>query len=169
MEERRMRAIRLIVLAAAAIGFGSVLADADEIAVSLVNPQGRIDIPATAITQVHTFANIAFRNTETGKVVEYPDPRVEVCFTEDIHQRVCALTRRIVEQPLAIVIDCATVMKPIVREPLCNRPCFDIATGDLDEATALAKRIRTGTNRACAPSSRTFVSPLHRLPRAAGG
>jgi preprotein translocase subunit SecD len=146
-----MRSRRLIVMmTAAAAGFGSAFANAEDIALSLVNPKGRIDIQASAVSRVDARATIAVRNTETGEVHEYPNPHVEVCFSAEVRERVCQLTRQIVGQPLAIVIDCETVSKPIVREPLCTRPCFIISASDLAEATALAERIRRGTNRACA-------------------
>jgi preprotein translocase subunit SecD len=149
-----MKSVRLIaIILTAAGGLASACANAGDIALSLVNPAGRIDIPASAVTRVEARATIAFRNSETRKVFEDPDPHVELCFSEDIRQRVCQLTRQIVGQPLAIVIDCHTVTKPIVREPICSLPCFGITAADIAEANALAQRIRRGTNRACAPSS----------------
>ncbi len=148
-----MRSTRLIaMMTAAAAGFGSAFANAEDIALSLVHPKGRVDIPLSAVSRVEAQAMIAFRNTETGQVHEYPNPHVDVCLSEDVRARICQLTQQIVGQPLEIVIDCETVSKPIVREPLCSRPCFEISASDLAEATALAKRIRSGTNKACAPS-----------------
>lgn len=143
--------IASIVTASAALP--SAIANAGDIALSLVNPKGRIDIPASSITRVEARATFAFRVKETGKVFEYPNPHVEVCFTEHIRRQICQLTHKIVGQPLDIVIGCETVIKPVVREPLCSRPCFDISANDIAEATALARRIRSGSNRACAPSS----------------
>jgi preprotein translocase subunit SecD len=131
----------------------SAPAIAEDIALSLVNPNGRIDIPAGAITRVEASATIAFRNAETKEIVEHPDPHVELCFSEEIRQQVCQLTQRIVDEPPAVVIDYETVTKPIVREPICRRPCFSISTADLAEAKAPAQRVRDGTNRACAPPS----------------
>lgn len=132
---------------------GSARALADDIALSLVNPNGRVDIPASAITEVEARATIEYRNTETGKIFGHEDPHVELCYTEDIRRRVCQLTRQIVEQPMAIVINCEVVTKPIVHEPLCGSPCFSVSAADMAEANALAQQIRRGTNRACAPSS----------------
>jgi preprotein translocase subunit SecD len=111
-----------------------------------------VDIPVGALKEVEAHATIAFRNTETGEVDEYPNPHVDVCFSDDVRERICQLTRQIVDESLEIVIDCKTVSKPIVREPLCTQPCFQISASDVAEATALAKRIRSGTNRACAQS-----------------
>jgi preprotein translocase subunit SecD len=151
---QQMRFKRLVaMMTAAATGLGTGFANAEDIAVSLVHPKGRIDIPVSAVGRVDASAKIAFRNTETGEVHEYPNPHVDVCYAKDIQERVCQLTQQIVGEPLAIVIDCETVSRPIVREPLCAHPCFQISANDIAEATALAKRIRSGTNRACAPSS----------------
>jgi preprotein translocase subunit SecD len=149
---RRMKSVRLIAIILAASG-GLGPGFADDIALSLVNPKGRIDIPAGTITRVEARATIEFRNTETGKTFGNEDPHVEICYSEDIRQRVCQLTKQIVEQPLAIVIDCRVVTEPIVREPLCGSPCLNVSAADMAEAHALAERIRRGSNRACAPSS----------------
>jgi preprotein translocase subunit SecD len=74
-----------------------------------------------------------------------------VCVAKEFKERICELTKNIVGQEMAVVVDCETVTKPIVREPLCTRVCFRISTNDLAEATALAQRIRSGSNRVCAP------------------
>ncbi len=148
-----MRFTRLIAMTmAAAAGFGPGCTNAEDIALSLVHPKGRVDVPVSALGDVEAEATFTFRNTETGRVHEYPDPHVYLCYSEDIQKRICELTRQIVGQPMEIVIDCTTISKPIVREPLCTSPCFQISANDLAEATSLAKRIRSGTNRACAPS-----------------
>jgi preprotein translocase subunit SecD len=149
-----MRFTRLIVLmTAASIGLAPAFAEADDIALSLVHTRGRVDVPISAISAVDASATIAFRNTETGEVHKYPDPHVEVCFAKDIRERICQLTRQIVGEPMEILIDCVSVSKPIVREPLCTRPCFQISADDLAGANALAQRIRSGTSRVCASSN----------------
>jgi preprotein translocase subunit SecD len=149
-----MRFTRLIaMITAAAAGFGPAFVSAEDIALSFVHPKGRIDIPLSAVSRVEAAATIAFRNSETGEVHEYANPHVEVCFAKDVRERICQLTRQIVGEPMEIVIDCKTVSKPIVREPLCTQPCFQMSASDLAEATSLAQRIRSGTNRACPPST----------------
>jgi hypothetical protein len=129
-----------------------VCADAEDIAMSLVNPKGRIDVPVSAVRGVETSAAFKVRIPQIGEVREIPHPYVEVCFAKDIEERICLLTRQIVGEPLAIVINCGVVSEPIVNEPLCGNPCFQISASDLLEANALAQRIRKG-NRACAPTS----------------
>ena len=79
-----MRSMRLIaVMTAAAAGFGPVFANAEAIALSLLHPKDRVDVPVSAIGRVEAAATIAVRNTETGQFHEYPNPHVEVCFAKD--------------------------------------------------------------------------------------
>ena len=142
-----------VIVTAALSGIAVACANAEDIALSLVNPKGRVDIPASALGDVKASATYAFRDAETREVREFPDAHVSVCFSEDVQKRICELTRQLVGQPMEIVIDCATISKPIVREPLCAHPCFQVSANDIAEATALAQRIRHGSSRTCAPSS----------------
>ena len=130
-----------------------VPAAADDIALSLVHGQDRIDIPAHAIVSIEAQAMFTYVLIETQEVRSIPSPHVEICFTAAIKERICQLTSRIVEQPLNIVVDCAVISSPIVREPLCKMPCFQISANDIFEANALAQRLRQGSNRRCAPVS----------------
>ena len=139
-------------ITAAVVIMRPACANAEDIALSLVNPKGRVDIPIGAVQQVGARATFAYRIKGTDEVHEHPYPRVEVCFAKDVRERICQLTEQIIGEPLAIVIDCDTVSKPIVQEPLCDNPCFQISANDIAEANALAQRIRKGTNRVCAPS-----------------
>lgn len=143
----------IIVSTAAAVGLGVTLAHAEDIALSLVNPAGRIDIPASAIKSVEALEKKTFRNTETGELHEFEDERVEICYSEDVRQRICQLTRRIVGQLLRLIVACKTVSEPIVREPLCKNTCLEISLFDLAMAKALAQQIRSGMKAACPPTS----------------
>jgi preprotein translocase subunit SecD len=138
---------------AAIIGLGTMVARAEDIALSLVNPKGRIDIPVGAVKEVSSEAVYRIRNPTTGEVHEYRHPHVDVCLAAEFKERICQLTRQIVEEPLAIVVDCETISEPIVREPICSQSCFRISIFDLADAVALAQRIRRGTSKPCAPSS----------------
>ena len=141
----------LLVLVAAFVC--AVPAAADDIALSLVHGQDRIDIPTHAIVSIEAQAMFTYVLIETQEVRSIPSPHVEICFTAAIGKQVCQLTRRIVEQPLDIVVDCAVISRPVVREPLCKMPCFQVSTNDIFEANALAQRLRQGSNRRCAPVS----------------
>ena len=74
-------------MTAAATGLATGFANAEDIAVSLVHPKGRIDIQVSAVGRVDASAKIAFRTTETGEVHEYPNPHVDVCYAKDDCQR----------------------------------------------------------------------------------
>ena len=140
-----------MILTAAFVG-SAVPAMADDIALSLVHEQSRIDIPVSAIRRIEAYATYNFVIAETKEVREYPAPHVELCYAADIQKRICRLTRRIIEQPMNLVVDCETLSKPVVREPLCG-PCLQLSANDFAEANALAQRLRTGSNRRCAPVS----------------
>jgi len=144
---------RTIIAIVASVGLGSALVHAEDVALSLVHPTGRIDIPASAIKSVEALEKQTFRNTETGEKRELESPRVEICYSEDIRQRICQLTRRIVGQPLGLVIACKTVSEPIVREPLCRQACLEISAVYLSDAETLAQQIRNGMKTACPPTS----------------
>lgn len=143
---------RFIAMMTAGAIMGPAGADAEDIALSLVNPKGRVDIPVSAVHRVDAWATVKLRIQGTGEEREYPHPYVSVCFAKDVEERICELTGKIVGEPLAVVIDCGVVAKPIVNEPLCGNSCFQISASNVFEANALAQRIRKG-NRACAPST----------------
>ena len=104
----------------------------ERIALSLVHPSGRIDIPVTAIQSIeaHEYSRFSKR---------LPHPHVEVNLRFDIRARLRKLTRAIVGEPLEIFVDGKSVSKPIVREPLGD---LSISAFDLDEANALAAQLR---------------------------
>lgn len=149
-----MKATRLTIIAiVAAVGLRSALVHAEDVALSLVHPSGRIDVPSSAIKSIEALGKKTFRNIETGEEHEIEIPGVEICYSEDIRQRICQLTRRIVGQPLALVVACKTVSEPIVREPLCSHACLEISAVYVSEAKALAQQIRNGMKTACPPTS----------------
>jgi hypothetical protein len=78
-----MRIICIIAtMAMAAAAMGPLGADAEDIALSLVNPKGRADIPISAVQRVEARATFAYRIQGTEAVHEDPSPRVEVCFAK---------------------------------------------------------------------------------------
>lgn len=141
----------LLILAARLV-CSAVPAMADDIALSLVHEQNRIDIPVSAIRRIEARATQTFVVTETKEKRVFQLPHVELCYAADIQKRICRLTRRIIEQPMNLVVDCETLSKPVVREPLCG-PCLQLSANDLTEANALAQRLKTGSSRRCAPVS----------------
>lgn len=142
-----------LTIAAVVLGCGCVPAEAEDIALSLVHQQGRVDIPMSAIRRIEARALTTFMMTETRKRREYSAPHVEVCFTTAIRKEICRLTQRIVAEPMEIVAGCKLVSKPVVREPLCTQPCFQISVNDFTEAKDLAEALRAGTNTCTSPTS----------------
>ena len=145
-----MRLFSPIVMAT--FGFGTLPASAGEIALSLVHERSRIDIPASAITSIEAYATLTIVVQGTGERRDYPDPRVQLCYTAEIQAQICRLTQQIVEQPLSLVVDCEPVSQPVVREPLCG-PCLQISANDPVEANALLQRLKKGSKRRCPPVS----------------
>ena len=118
------------------------------IALSLVHPRERIDIPVTAIYRIESHGAITFWDQETGTIWESPHPHVEVWLSRAVRERIYRLTRHIVDESMEIVVGGECVSRPIVREPLGLQPCFQISADDLAEARALAYRLRMGWREA---------------------
>ena len=123
---------------------GGIANDApvERIALSLVHPRERIDIPLGAV-RIEACGQQVF--AEGGCPWAIWNPRVEFRFRADIAERIARLTRAIVDEPWDIVVGDEVVLSPIVREPLCcSGTSFMIGAYNLEEARALAKRLRIG-------------------------
>jgi hypothetical protein len=119
---------------------------AERIALSLVHPRERIDVPASAV-RIEACGEWIFTD-ERGRPWSAPSPRVELCFRPDIARRIRRLSRAIVDQPWDIVSGGEVVASPIVRMPLCcPGTSIFVSVFDLEEARALAHRLRTGWRR----------------------
>ena len=125
---------------------------AEDIALSLVHPLARIDIPVSAISRIDARATNTFVNIETKQPWTHRSPHVELCYSPEIQEKICQLTQQIVEQPVSIVVDCEIIFRPVIREPLCKR-CLELSANDMLEANALAQKLKKGSNRRCAPVS----------------
>jgi preprotein translocase subunit SecD len=135
-------------------GFGHADAPRGRIALSLVHPRGRIDVPVSAIRRIEAHAEQTFFIQDTGQPVTLSRPYVEVCFSPGIRARVWWLTRQITDEPLEIIVDGECVSAPIVREALGAQPSFHISTSDFAEAQTLAERLRAGWSK---PGPRAVV------------
>jgi hypothetical protein len=118
---------------------------ADEIALSFVHGQNRIDVPASAIDSIEALHYSLHRNTETGKVFKGAGPNVEICFDGGIGASLCELTKKIVGEPLEVWVSCRPIMKAVVREPLCSSACYLWAY----EADQLVSRLNAQPKLAC--------------------
>ena len=94
----RGQAVRVsaaLLLSALSLSAGIPLATADEIALSFVHEENRIDVPASAIDSIEALHYSLYRNTETGKVFKGARPNVEICFDGGIGASLCELTKKI--------------------------------------------------------------------------
>jgi SecD-like export protein len=123
---------------------------ADEGSLSFIHRTERIDVPTSAIQRIKAYATQTFM-FETGPV-EYPFAGVEVCFARKIQRRMCELTRRIVDEPMDVVIGCEVVARPVVRERLCGF-CISISAADGAEAERLAEKLRSEKIKTCPATS----------------
>ena len=128
-------------------GFGRTDEPRERIALSLIHPRGRIDVPVSAIRRIEAHAEQTFFIQDTGKPVTSSRPHVEVDVSPAIRARMWCLTRKIIGEPLKIVVDGECVSAPIVREPLGAQPSFHISAADFAEAQALAERLRVGWSK----------------------
>jgi preprotein translocase subunit SecD len=122
---------------------------AEEIALSLVHGNSRVDIPVSAVTSINVWASTVYRNSETGSEFESGRPVVEVCLTDPIKQSICELSRRLLQKPMEIWVTCRIISRPIVREPLCTSHCFDIGIADVAEGDRLAAELKSYPKLAC--------------------
>jgi preprotein translocase subunit SecD len=113
-----------------------------------VHPRGCIDIPVAAIQRIEALETMTFYDRETGSLSTASCPRVEIWLDAHMRARIYRLTRRIIDEPLDIVVGGECVSRPIVREPLGTQSSFRISASDLAEAEALAQRLRMGWRRA---------------------
>jgi preprotein translocase subunit SecD len=126
-------------------GWGS--APAGRIALSIVHPRERIDIPVSEIVRIDAHEDSPW-TADSGGSWPMRHPCVEVSFTQAIRDRICRLTQQIVDEPMEIIVGGECVSSPVVREPLCTQASFYISASDFAEALALAHQMRTGWTRA---------------------
>jgi preprotein translocase subunit SecD len=114
------------------------------IALSLVHPRGRIDIPVKDVLKIETRAEeTSFSaDAQTSKTDAAPHVRLE--FTAEIRARIHRLTSQIVDDELAIVVAGHVICRPLVREPLDVHGWFNIRVHDLEQARDLAAKLREG-------------------------
>lgn len=142
--------LRIIILCLSIVILYSYQASAEDIALSFVHKTKRINIPRSAISNVKLDAITIYRNTEIGELFSSPPTHnVQVCLSEKYRKKLCNLTRRIVDEEMPIIVDCETIAKPVVREPLCTMECFLITTHDTSDSESLAGKIRKGSTAEC--------------------
>lgn len=128
---------------ACTIALWSGIANAGEIAFSLIDAQGRVDVSAISHPAVHAVINPFGAD---GHVVE-------IVVAPRIAEAICSLSRRSVDKELAVVVGCDVVSRPVVREPLCVGRFWISGRDTREEAENLARRIRSGSRRCEQPIS----------------
>ena len=144
-----MRASAALLLAALGLSASIPLARADEIALSLVHGEHRIDVPASAIGSIEALPYSLYRNTVTGTIFKGGRPYVEICFNGAIGAQICELTQTIVDEPLELWVSCRAIVKPVVREPLCSETCLKLSAHDMLEAEQLASNLKAQPKLVC--------------------
>lgn len=76
--------------------------------------------------------------------VTFDLPHVQVWLTPRLQERFRSFTRDIVGEVMGIHVGGRCIMRPVVREPLGDEPCFQLSANDFGEAQALAATLRTG-------------------------
>jgi hypothetical protein len=112
------------------------------IALSLVHPRERIDIPVKDLLEVEALAEETFFVPEIKAFKTYEFAHVRLDLRAEICGRIYRLTSRIIDEPLDIVVAGEAICSPIVREPLWSG--LRIHLFDFAEAKAIAAKIRKG-------------------------
>jgi hypothetical protein len=112
----------------------------EKIALSLVHPLGRIDVPVRAIHWIE--ACESFTILVRGELHEWPGCHVAVSLRADMAMRLYKLTQQIVGDCLEIWVDGKCVSKPKIHQPVGWRGRFAISIWDFDKAQALAAAMR---------------------------
>ncbi len=125
------------------------------IALSLVHPRGRVDIPPSDVLEIEAKAEQTFFFSDTWTLKTYPWPHVRLSFTPRIGTLIHRLTTQIVGEPLDIVVAGKVVISPVMREPRGLRESLSIGFYDLEDAQKLAAKLREGWRQgvSCAPVS----------------
>jgi len=151
MLRRVLRATRVSLVVCVA-GLASPAA-AEDIVLSLVHTTGRIDIPASEVSRIEVAPSYAVTNPRTGKRTRSRTYNVYVCLLEDIREKICDLTQRIVGESVEIVSGCELLTEPVVREPICTAPCLSIPAGNMAEARVFAGKLGQHPKQSCAPGN----------------
>lgn len=114
------------------------------IALSLVHARERIDIPVRDVLKIEALAEQTFFFPDSWTSKTYQVPRVQLEFVPSIGALIYRLTSQIVGEELPIVVAGQVICRPVVCEPHGLRDKLAIAVHDMDDARALAARLREG-------------------------
>lgn len=132
---------------AAPLAIASGRASAEAPALSLVAENGRIDIEDSQIVSIRTVPSLSWLLLGAQNP---PRDTIELCFSADVRARICDLTTANVNRSMAIEVGCEIVSKPIVREPICRQPCFQVSVGSgAKEAEELVRKLQDRSRAGC--------------------
>jgi hypothetical protein len=114
------------------------------IALSLIHPRERIDIPVRDVLEIEAFAEQTFFFPDIRESRTFPWAHVRLNFKPQTRARIYRLTSQIVEEEMQIVVAAEVVCSAVVREPLGIQEGFNITANDLAEAEKLACKLREG-------------------------
>jgi preprotein translocase subunit SecD len=114
------------------------------IALSLVHPLGRVDIPPGEILEIEAKAEQTYFFSDTWTSKTYALPHVRLTFTPRIGTLIHHLTSQIVGEALDVVVAGKVVISPVIREPHGLRESMSIGFCDLEDAIELATKLREG-------------------------
>jgi len=107
---------------------------ADDIAFSLVHKHYRLDVPIAELVQV-----LAARDSRTG------EPVIKMLIRGGSARQLEFITKRIIGQPMQIVVGCRVVTAPIVQDVLKGGSLQISGRYSIEEAEELAATIRSGS------------------------
>jgi hypothetical protein len=112
----------------------------NRVALSLVHPIERIDVPISAIRWIEARQFKLYGRGKNSWVAT--SAFVEICIVPYIRERIHRLSKQIVGDPLEIVLDGETIIRPIVCELLGIQESLSISQHNYEDAVALANRLR---------------------------
>jgi preprotein translocase subunit SecD len=114
------------------------------IALSLVHPRERIDIPVRDVLSIKSRAEQTFFCPELQASRTHSAAHARLQFKPDVRARIWRLTSQIVGEAMQIVVADEVICRPVVREPLGLQEGFNISAYDMEEARTLAAKLQQG-------------------------
>lgn len=145
----RMSMLAALVLAAASPFTGASAGD-DEITISFVHGEQRLDVPRGSVRKIRPLGPMVLMNGETGERKVYPRTGVELCVSGAVRARICDFTGQALDQVINVVIGCEVVQRPRILSPLCSSDCIRLSTFDDAETQKLMEKLRNSSRLACA-------------------
>jgi hypothetical protein len=112
----------------------------EKIALSLVHPSARIDVPARAIHWIEACEEFSFFVNK--QLYSYPGPHVAISVHADAAVLIHRLTQKVVGDFIEIIVNGESVCKPRIVQAI-SRGRLIIRASDFDVAQELAAKMRS--------------------------